>query len=345
MIDSLSWFDFTLALMLIGVALRVLFAPDLFQAVVLFIVFGLLLTIAWCRLGAVDVALAEAGIGAGLTGALLLNTLAATHPPRAIDRDWEAPRRDEPERSTCWEQGRTVGILIVLCVATGGGALWMADVVMPLANDSAAPRIAVDDMLPQSGVSHPVTAVLLNFRAHDTLLEVVVVLLAVLAVAPLATVSGVGSNNPPPGPMLATFVRMIVPVVGVVAVYLLWSGSKAPGGAFQAAALLAAGGVLLSISGTELPRGHRRRWRFLLVSGLTVFLLVGLLGVVRGGKFLEYPYSRAGASILLVETSLTVSLALALMMLFDAVSPRGMIAGQVSSNGSSRVEVPGEARP
>ena len=47
---------------------------DLFRAIVLFIAFGLVLSMAWARLGAPDVALAEAAIGAGLTGALLLAT-------------------------------------------------------------------------------------------------------------------------------------------------------------------------------------------------------------------------------------------------------------------------------
>ena len=48
----------------------------LFRAIVLFIAFGLLMSLAWVRLGAPDVALAEAAIGAGLTGALLLSALA-----------------------------------------------------------------------------------------------------------------------------------------------------------------------------------------------------------------------------------------------------------------------------
>jgi multisubunit Na+/H+ antiporter MnhB subunit len=34
--------------------------------------------------------------------------------------------------------------------------------------------------MPESGVDHPVTAVLLNFRSYDTLLEIAVLLLAVV---------------------------------------------------------------------------------------------------------------------------------------------------------------------
>jgi energy-converting hydrogenase B subunit D len=68
-------FDILLGLMLIWLAWRVLATPDLFKAVVLFIVFGLLMALAWARLQAPDIALAEAAIGAGLTGALLLDAV------------------------------------------------------------------------------------------------------------------------------------------------------------------------------------------------------------------------------------------------------------------------------
>jgi len=56
---------------------RALASSDLFEAIVLFVAFGSLMALAWVRLDAPDVALAEASIGAGLTGALLF---AARHP-------------------------------------------------------------------------------------------------------------------------------------------------------------------------------------------------------------------------------------------------------------------------
>lgn len=77
-------FDIILALALLGLAWRLLTTPDTFQAIVLFVVFGLLVALAWVRLQAPDVALAEAAIGAGLTGALLLSFLGGATPrPRA----------------------------------------------------------------------------------------------------------------------------------------------------------------------------------------------------------------------------------------------------------------------
>jgi energy-converting hydrogenase B subunit D len=74
-------FDGLLGLLLIWLAWRTLACADLFKAAVLFITFGLLMAIAWVRLDAPDVALAEAAIGAGLTGALLLAAIARLKQP------------------------------------------------------------------------------------------------------------------------------------------------------------------------------------------------------------------------------------------------------------------------
>lgn len=68
-------FDILLAASLLWSALRAITTADVFRAVVMFIVFGLLMALAWARLGAPDIALAEAAIGAGLTGALLLDAV------------------------------------------------------------------------------------------------------------------------------------------------------------------------------------------------------------------------------------------------------------------------------
>jgi energy-converting hydrogenase B subunit D len=67
--------DLAVAALLVWTAWRALSVEDLFRGVVLFIVFGVAMTLAWVRLEAPDVALAEAAIGAGLTGALLLDAL------------------------------------------------------------------------------------------------------------------------------------------------------------------------------------------------------------------------------------------------------------------------------
>jgi uncharacterized MnhB-related membrane protein len=66
--------DGILVALILWVAGAALSSRQLFRSIVLFIAFGMLLSLAWVRLSAPDVALAEAAIGAGLTGALLLVT-------------------------------------------------------------------------------------------------------------------------------------------------------------------------------------------------------------------------------------------------------------------------------
>lgn len=66
-------FDVILVTVTVWLAWRSLNDRDLFRAVIKFIVLGLLIAVAWVRLRAPDVALAEAAVGSGLTGALLLS--------------------------------------------------------------------------------------------------------------------------------------------------------------------------------------------------------------------------------------------------------------------------------
>lgn len=79
MTDALGWvFDGALAIGLVWFAAQAVFARGAGAGVANFIALGAFAALAWARLRAPDVALAEAAIGAGMTGALLLRHLALT---------------------------------------------------------------------------------------------------------------------------------------------------------------------------------------------------------------------------------------------------------------------------
>jgi energy-converting hydrogenase B subunit D len=85
-------FDAALGAGLLLIAWRTLACSDLFKASVLFVAFGLFMAIAWVRLNAPDVGLAEATIGAGVTGTLLMSALSrlketALSPPDEEEAD------------------------------------------------------------------------------------------------------------------------------------------------------------------------------------------------------------------------------------------------------------------
>ncbi len=178
---------------------------------------------------------------------------------------------------------------------------------MALAADPG-PRLATLalEQVPESGVSHPVTAVLLNYRAYDTLLELAVLLAAILGIWSLGPAP---PGFQPAGPALSVLANWIVPLAILTGGYLLWVGGHAPGGAFQAGALLGSAGVILRLAGHEragLPGEAVQRW--LVVAGVGVFLLVGLLLAIFAEGFLTYPKASAKWLILLIETAATLAI-------------------------------------
>src|SRR5438270_4801142 len=72
----LFFFDIGLVVLILGIGASTNTARTAFAAVIAFVVYGLLLAIAWVRLSAVDVALTEVAIGGGMTGMLLLGAVA-----------------------------------------------------------------------------------------------------------------------------------------------------------------------------------------------------------------------------------------------------------------------------
>jgi multisubunit Na+/H+ antiporter MnhB subunit len=159
--------------------------------------------------------------------------------------------------------------------------------------------------------------VLLDFRGWDTLLEVAVLLVALLGVW---AVSGAEPPAPaaPPDPVLAWTVRGLVPIVVLVSGLLLWTGARAPGGAFQAGVVLGGGGILMEVAGVPRPWARRAGLvRAGLGFGLALFLAAGAAALLAGRSLLEYPAAGAGAILLAIEAALTVSIAVVVDALFD----------------------------
>ena len=78
--------DVGLAFLVFAVAAWTVFAPGAFAATVGYVVYGLLLSLVWIRLFAVDVALTEAAIGSGVTGVLLIGAAARLRGAEATTR-------------------------------------------------------------------------------------------------------------------------------------------------------------------------------------------------------------------------------------------------------------------
>ncbi|GGC60660.1 MnhB domain-containing protein [Marinobacter halophilus] len=210
-----------------------------------------------------------------------------------------------------------VAIMVAICLAFAGG---LALTVWQIAGTPAPvnlPHLLAEN-LDASGVDHPITAVLLNFRSYDTLLEIGVLVIAGIAGISMAkTTSLEDPDLRTSDSLLYALQRWFVPLMLVLAGYLLWAGSDRPGGAFQAGAVLAASGVMMRLGG--IPMDFLRPGmllRFGLALGFSVFLLVAVASALAGSAFLAYPEAFAKPLILIIEVVLTFSIAMVLLALF-----------------------------
>ena len=205
---------------------------------------------------------------------------------------------------------------VLVCCA--GFGLWLGASILQLPAPSVRLAEQVQTHLNASGVTHAVTAVLLNFRGYDTLLEIAVLLLALLGVLAASREEHPAGQflSKSPQPVLQGMARLLTPLMVLVAGYLLWAGAHRPGGAFQAGAVLASSGVLLYLANfIPVWAAPGRLLRAGLVAGFLLFLGVAAL-LLTQGSLLQYPPRFAGALILLIETGLTLSLGLILLGLF-----------------------------
>lgn len=318
-VPGADWFDVALALGVVGTALLSLVVPSRQAAVMTFLVLGVLLTVVWARLAAPDIALAEAAIASGVTGALLV---AATtedpvrRPGRRGVRGWAAVLA-----------GAGLGVVLALPLVA---ALLQAPGPVGEPLGAVATRT-----LDEASISHPVTVVLLEYRAYDTLLEIAVLAAAVLAGLALHRDGGLGDVRVAADDrvQLRLVVRVLTPVLVLLTGWLLVAGATRPGGAFQSGALLAGLLLLLHLTGQRLRAPVARWLRPALLTGLVAFVLLGAATYLLDGRWLAVAGPGAGQVILALEALLMVGIGVGLAGLVLAGRP-DQPRGRRASGGS-----------
>ena len=304
--------EMVLAAVVLVVAIWTIVVRETSAAVVGFIAYGLLLSLIWVRLDAVDVALTEAAISGGLGGVLLLGAAArlrATETMAAVERPSDVVR---------------LGAAVLS--AAVAAALAAAVLLLPDPAPTLAPTAVANSAA--TGLGNPVTSVLMAFRAMDTLLEKVVLLLALVGVWSLTPDRLWGGYPGPrhqadPRGVLAFLARLLPPVGIMVGIYMLWTGANHPGGAFQGGTILAAMWLLVIMAGIkDTPAVSSRRLRLVLIAGPGVFVVVGLGGLCFGVAFLAYPVAYAKPLIVAIEVAMTLTIAVTLGLLLAGAPER-----------------------
>ncbi len=309
--------DVGLAFLVVGLAAWTVAARNLFASVVGYVAYGLLLALVWIRLYAPDVALTEAAVGGGVTGVLLIT---AGKRLGALEKD---------------EAGATPALALkivagALALFVAGALSWVV-VTLPDPAPTLAPAAAAAADGPGAGLGNPITAVLISYRSFDTMLEKVVLILAVIGVWSVGADSAWGAapaplGRPQPAGAMVLLAQILAPIGALIGVHIFWVGADAPGGAFQGGALLAAMWMAAMMARlTDPPRIDARWLRLALVAGPAVFLVIGFAGLGLAGDFFAFPPAFAKPLILFIETFMVLSIAVALPLLV-AGPPNGRSA-------------------
>jgi multicomponent Na+:H+ antiporter subunit B len=159
----------------------------------------------------------------------------------------------------------------------------------------------------ETGMNNLVTAVLLSYRAFDTLVEVVVIFTALAALLALprgpatpssdtstAAVRRAPAAQPgvPVSPVVRFAVQLLAPLAAMFAMAMLFRGHVTPGGGFQAAAVFAAIFIAMFFAlgpkeaGRTLPS---RMLPLLQALGPLAFAVLALASAWLTGSFLGWP--------------------------------------------------------
>jgi multicomponent Na+:H+ antiporter subunit B len=315
--------NMALLTLLAVVTLAIVVQRSLVGVVILGAIYSFLMASVMIVLDAVDVALTEASVGAGISTVLLLAALHMTN-----TREY-APRQKSI-------------MPLVLTFMVGGVLIWGSFALPPFGaadapiHEHVAPRYI--ETMAETGVPNMVTAVLADYRSFDTLGETTVVMVAGIGVMLLlrgvrrrgidreASTSAMSLDL-----VLAVGIRLIVLFIFLFALYVQFHGDYGPGGGFQAGVIAAAAVILVAITfGLRAARlvAPRPIIERMIPLGVLIFAGTGVISLFFGENFLNYRVLAGDAlaarhlGIFLVEAGVLITVFGAMIALFYAFVER-----------------------
>jgi multicomponent Na+:H+ antiporter subunit B len=164
-------FELPLLVFLVMTAASAILVKDLIASVLILGTYSFTLALVWAFLGAVDVAFVEAVVGAGLATVFFLLTLFNT-----TEKDTQIRRSPMP-----WTA--FVGLAVVAMLLLYGAA------DLPAFGDPGSPAsthispVYLENSVAQTRTPNVVTAILMDYRSLDTLIETIVIFTAGIACA------------------------------------------------------------------------------------------------------------------------------------------------------------------
>ncbi len=170
--------EIPLLILLVLTAAGAILVKDLIAAVLILGSYSFALALVWALVGAVDVAFVEAVVGAGLATVFFLLTLFRTN-----EKDRQIRRPPVP-----WTAIVGLPLLGLLLLFGAGDLPTFGDVNSP-ASTHISP-VYLESSLEDTRTPNVVTAVLMDYRSFDTLVETIVIFTAGIACALLLRKGG-----------------------------------------------------------------------------------------------------------------------------------------------------------
>lgn len=334
--------DVAIPLFLVVCGIAVLLVKDLMSSIMIFSVYSLMIAIEWVRLNALDVAITEAAVGAGISTVLFMIILSRT---KSVE-----------------ECKKSISIPALLVAVGVAGVLLYGTVDLPnLRDPNIAPSTHVspyylENSYKEVGQENAVAAILASYRGYDTLGEATVVATAALClilllrgrrhtnkdlkkyeVTPInkCTDKGVVGIMPtetgPPGSeqdkdiIKKTVTKFLMPFIQLFGLYVIVHGELGPGGGFQGGVALGVSIIVYSLvfGFKEAQQRMSVKAKDLLVStGVLVFGGIGVLALFFGGNYLQYnvflpdPKFASIIGVLGIEIGVGITVAAVMITLF-----------------------------
>ena len=137
----------------------------------------------------------------------------------------------------------------------------------------------------EEGSANVVTSIVVNYRSFDTLGEVTVLFVSALGVGLYMGGRKRKEYGRKANFILRTSTGILIPLIITFGVYIFVHGHLTPGGGFPGGTIIAASVLLLYLSHEEFS-ASRDKTKVLEGSMGSLYVIVGLLGLVAGGFFL-----------------------------------------------------------
>ncbi|MCK5811500.1 MAG: hypothetical protein KAG94_01250 [Clostridiales bacterium] len=138
----------------------------------------------------------------------------------------------------------------------------------------------------ETGSANIVTSIVVNYRSFDTLGEVTVLFLSAMGVMLLIGSSDLFMKRKKSGFILRTAAKILFPVLLVVGTYIFTHGHLGSGGGFPGGTMIASSFLLLYLADEKFV-AKIEQFKTLLGSAGTLYILIGLTGLLVGGYFLQ----------------------------------------------------------